>query len=360
MSAPKKRILIFSTAYFPLVGGAEIAVKEITDRLPEYEFVMITAKIDPSLSTHERMGNVECYRIGRGNRWDKFRLIAHGPRFAETLGAFHTVWSIMASYAGFAALRYKKRHPDVPYLLTLQEGDSRWDIYKHVWWCWPYFKQIFNRADRVQAISSYLARWAKRMGATCPVEIVPNGVTIDYFRLPHVSDGSTVVTVSRLVKKNGVDTLIGALTYLPDTITLTIAGSGEEEVSLKKLAAELLVSNRVQFLGSVSQTEIPELLHRSAVFCRPSRSEGLGIAFLEAMAAGVPVVATSVGGIPDFLKDGETGLVVVVDDPKDIAEKIKKIFGDPLLANKLSRNGRALVEEHYEWGSIAGRMKTLL
>ena len=71
----KKRILIFSTAYFPLIGGAEIAVKEITDRLPEYEFVLITAKIDPMLSSHERLGNVDYYRVGKGNPLDKYRLI---------------------------------------------------------------------------------------------------------------------------------------------------------------------------------------------------------------------------------------------------------------------------------------------
>ena len=69
----KPRILIFSTAYFPLVGGAEVAVKEITDRLSELEFVMLTAKLKPELPNIEKIGNVEVHRIGKGNHLDKFR-----------------------------------------------------------------------------------------------------------------------------------------------------------------------------------------------------------------------------------------------------------------------------------------------
>lgn len=124
---PAKRVLIFSTAYLPLVGGAEFAVKEITDRLGgEFEFVMLTARLDAKLPEIERIGNIEVHRIGEDNHWDKYRLVKVGWQEARKLGRFDLVWAIMASYGGFAALRYKKRNPAVPFLLTLQEGDSRW------------------------------------------------------------------------------------------------------------------------------------------------------------------------------------------------------------------------------------------
>src|SRR3989344_6719554 len=89
---------------------------------------------------------------------------------------------------------------------------------------------------------------------------------------------------------------------------LVIAGSGPQEQELKKLIRDLNIAGRVKFLGTVSQEELPALLATSGLFVRPSRSEGLGIAFLEAMAAEVPVIATPIGGIPDFLKDYVTGL----------------------------------------------------
>jgi len=84
----KKTILIFSTAYLPLIGGAEIAVKEITDRLPDYEFTLITARLKKELPTEEKIGNVQVYRIGKGNAFDKFRLILDGPKKAIELGKF--------------------------------------------------------------------------------------------------------------------------------------------------------------------------------------------------------------------------------------------------------------------------------
>ena len=159
-----------------------MAVKEITDRLPDYEFVMITAKLRSDLLDVEKVGNIEVHRLGNGNHWDKYRLIAPGGRYSSKLGHFDAIWGIMASYAGFAALRFKKQNMNMPFLLTLQEGDSRWQIYKHVWWCWPYFKQIFKKADKIQAISSYLADWARDLGAKNNIEVIPNGVDVDKFK----------------------------------------------------------------------------------------------------------------------------------------------------------------------------------
>ncbi len=390
----KKRILIFSTAYFPLIGGAEIAVKEITDRLTDFEFVMITAKIDPSLSTHDRHGNIEYYRLGRGNWFDKYRLILQGPRFAQTLGEFDGIWAIMASYAGFAALRYKQRHPNVPYLLTLQEGDSRWDIYKHVWWCWPYFKKIFTKADRIQAISNYLAQWAKDMGATCPIDVVPNGASFyadelvlkenllekDNFTSAQIKpefvneiekidkkyeltqDGVLIVTVSRLVKKNGVGDLIKAMKYLPDFYKLRIVGEGKLGGKLKRLTKKLKLESRVFFEGLVPHNKIWMYYHSAKVFVRPSLSEGLGNVFFEAMHLRKPVISTSVGGIPDFLKEGETGWFCEPKNPKSIADKILYILNTEHKAEvqRVVENARKMVERKYSWEGIALQMSKVI
>ena len=370
----KKRILIFSTAYLPFVGGAEVAVKEITGRIPEMEFVMITSKLDQKLPGVEKVGNKGVHRMGKGNYWDKYRLIWQGPRYASNLGHFDAIWGIMASYAGFAALRYRKRKK-TPFLLTLQEGDSRWQIYKHVWWCWPYFKQIFKRADKIQAISNYLADWARSLGAKCEVEVVANGVDIGKFRdigdkryeigdkikedFDIKENDSIVITVSRLVKKNGVGDLIKAMKFLDSEAHLLIAGDGELKDKLVLLVDRLGLVGRVHFLGRLNHEELLPYLQVSDVFCRPSLSEGLGNVFLEAMATGIPIVGTNVGGIPDFLVDGETGLFCKAGDPGDIAEKIKKILEDIDLRNKLVMNGRKLVEEKFSWDLIADKMKNI-
>lgn len=371
-----KRILIFSTAYAPFIGGAEIAVQEITAKMSDYAFVLLTARLDPRLPERETVGNVDVVRIGKGNRWDKLRLVLQGPGIAAGMGSFSLVWSIMASYSGFAALRFKKKHPQIPYLLTLQEGDSFRSIYAHVWWCWPYFKQIFKRADHIQAISLYLEAWAKRMGATCSVAVLPNGVDTNTFmassdetrdeaskivkeKLGIPGEALLVLTVSRLVKKNGIGDLVRAMTYLAPNIHLVVAGSGDMDESLHQSATHLGITDRVHFLGSIDQKEVARYLGASDVFCRPSLSEGLGNAFLEAMAAGVPVVATRVGGIPDFLVHEENGLFCEPRNPKDIAEKMKRLLDDDDLAEHLRRGAYKIVEQNYTWERVTTQMKNL-
>jgi hypothetical protein len=102
----KKRILIFSTAYFPFVGGAEVAMKEITDRLPDYELEMITAKMDRALPSQEKIGNMLVHRLGIGQpQFDKFFLALFGGFYGLSLhkkNNFSAVWALMASFNGFA------------------------------------------------------------------------------------------------------------------------------------------------------------------------------------------------------------------------------------------------------------------
>jgi glycosyltransferase involved in cell wall biosynthesis len=93
------------------------------------------------------------------------------------------------------------------------------------------------------------------------------------------------------------------------------------------------------------------------VFVRPSLSEGLGNSFLEAMALGLPIIGTKVGGIPDFLKDGETGLFCQVNNPEDVARKIRMIKGDPILREKLIKNGQGLVKTFYSWETIVSKFE---
>lgn len=374
-----KRILIFSTAYLPLIGGAEIAVKEITERLADLEFVLITARLNSAFPQIEKIGNIEVHRVGKGNAWDKFRLIINGPKYAKKLGKFDSVWSIMASYAGFAALRYKINNSKIPFLLTLQEGDSNAHIYKHVWWCWWYFVKIFKKANFIQVISSSLSNWARSLGAFCPISVVPNGVNLKNFisknsgnnilnkkrlqeRLLLPQDSKIIITVSRLVEKNGVADIIKSLTFLPISAHLVIAGQGPLEKDLRQLVKREELEKRVHFLGEVNHSELAELLWGSDVFCRPSLSEGLGNAFLEAMAAGLPTVGTPVGGIPDFLTEGQTGWFCAPNNPLSIADKIIYIFNknNSATVELVKAKARQLVVSKFNWDIIAAKMQELL
>ena len=142
-------------------------------------------------------------------------------------------------------------------------------------------------------------------------------------------------------------------------IKLLIIGSGQDEKKLKDLVKKLDLENSILFLGGILHQDLPQYLALADVFVRPSLSEGLGNVFLEAMAAGLPIIGTPVGGILDFLKDGETGLFCRIKNPKSIAEKIKEILSDDRLREKLIQNGQKLAEEKYSWDIIARQMEKI-
>ena len=374
----KPRVLIFSIAYEPLIGGAELAVRYITDRLLSYEFDLVTCRFDSKHKPEEQIGNVHVYRIGFGNRLGRYLYPIQAASFAKKLQHkknYSMVWSIMAAYASAAALLFLKSFPKVKFLLTLQEGDTIEHIHKQVRGFRGKWQEIFKRADHIQAISRFLADWARSEGAVCPIEVVPNGVDLEKFRnQPRRKVGAptaasenskfVIITTSRLVLKNGIDTLIKAAAELKfhiphSTFHIQILGSGPEEENLKKLARDLKLDDLVQFYGSIEPDKIPEYLSQADIFVRPSRSEGLGTSFLEAMAAGLPVVGTPVGGIPDFLIDGVNGLFCKPEDPKDLSAKIKQLITDDELRNRLSQNGQRSILEKYGWDGIAQQMDAI-
>lgn len=373
-----KRAVIFSTAYFPLVGGAEVAMKEVTDLLPDWQFDLICARIQRGLPSTEKIGNVMVHRVGFGRPIDKYLLPLLGPirAFQVSSFRFQVIWSLMASYGGFAALAYKWLHPRTPMLLTLQEGDPLEHYAKRTGSLAFLHKAVFERADAVQAISKFLADWSTKMGFKGKPEVVPNGVDAKKFAgdRRQTADGRTklrhelgyddqdvvIVTVSRLSLKNGVDDLIRSVTNLPSQYKALIVGDGEDREKLLTLVEQKGLKDRVAFVGKQNHDELPALLHASDIFCRPSLSEGLGNAFLEAMAAGLPIIGTPVGGIPDFLIDGETGVFCKPRDPESIAAAVQRIQTEPGLREKLIRNGEALVRSSYDWDGIAKRIGGIL
>lgn len=389
------RIAVFSLAYSPFVGGAELAIKEITDRITEHDFFCFTHKFERGWPVEERIGNVKIFRLGSGgyNLWQKFFYVFQAWRAAEKehrRQPIDVIWAMMAAYGGLAALLFKLHHPRIPMLLTLQEGDSEEHILRRVGIFYPLWRWIFKKADRIQAISNYLADFARKHGARCPIEVVPNGVDIKKFQINSLPAGDypkgnksqnlnikIIITTSRLVYKNGIDTLISAVAELKKLqaagYRLQVLGIGPDEQKLKNLAVELGVADNIQFFGYIDPEKISEYLMAADIFVRPSRSEGLGSSFLEAMAAGLPIIGTPVGGIPDFLEEYNenhaknyanntgkpNGLFVKVNDHKALADKVVLLLKDDQLRKKLGENGRQLVFENYSWDKISGKMSQI-
>jgi glycosyltransferase involved in cell wall biosynthesis len=161
-------------------------------------------------------------------------------------------------------------------------------------------------------------------------------------------DAPLLGNVAALVGHKDQDTLVRALPMvlerLPD-LRLLIAGEGALRDELESLIEELDVGHAVTLLGH--RRDVPQLLRALDAFVLSSKKEGLGTSVLDAMACELPVVATAGGGIPEMVHDGETGLLVPVQQPHALAAAIVRIFEDKALARRLGRNGRALVERQF-------------
>lgn len=410
MNAPRT-VLIISLAYFPdFVGGAEVAIEETAKRISPEDIVfhMVTLRLSAALPREETIGNVRVHRIGFGNTGalNKFLFQFLAAWKAYTLHRTHhydALWAVMAHSAGVPAALFKFCAPRVPLILTLQEGDPPSRIERTMLLVWPLFSRAFKKADIVQSISTFLGKWARVRGFTGPLEVIPNGVHTRHFSqeyppraIDEVKDqlGKAMgevflVTVSRLVHKNALDDVITALAMLPEHVKFIIIGTGPLEKKLKLEARSLKLEARVLFVGHIGHEELPKYLKACDIFVRPSRSEGMGNAFIEAFAAGLPVVATQEGGIADFLFDpdrnnthkraisngaGEkllpederwnrpvpsfqTGWAVDRDAPKQIAEAVKDIMAHPEKMRAVVATARAMVEEKYDWDIIAKDMR---
>jgi glycosyltransferase involved in cell wall biosynthesis len=173
---------------------------------------------------------------------------------------------------------------------------------------------------------------------------------------PAASQGRGIVFVGRLVRAKGAHHLLAAVHTLPPALveTVTIVGDGPERPALQKQAAGMEVE--VRFTGHLDRRGVSTAIGASAVVCAPSQppspqdpwTEALGLVNVEAQALGVPVVAHRVGGVPEAVRDGETGLLVDPGDVDTLAASLERVLSDVALQQRLAAAGRRHVEEHFD------------
>jgi glycosyltransferase involved in cell wall biosynthesis len=232
-------------------------------------------------------------------------------------------------------------------------------------------KKVILDSDACTANSRATADRAHGISGRGDIRVIAMGVDIDFFAksvgrvtTPNHEgrQDKIILFAGRLIDVKGVEHLVKAFPAVLEkqaNAKLLVVGSGPCKEDLVSLSERLHLQEKVVFQDAVSQEELVRYYSMADVFVLPSvttdegETEGLGVVLLEAMASGVPVIGTGVGGIPDIIKDGETGLLAVEKNPKDLAEKICRLLTDGDLRKKVTENGLRLVTQKFSWDGIA-------
>lgn len=212
------------------------------------------------------------------------------------------------------------------------------------------FRLATKLVNRVVCVSHDGARLSIEEGAAPEkVRTIWNGIDITKFTYKAPAAGGPVVAVARLCPEKDVSTLLDAVALAarrdPD-VRLEIAGDGPSRADLERHASQLKIGAHVRFLGEVR--DVSALLARASMFVLPSLTEGISLTLLEAMARGLPVVATAVGGNPEVIVDGETGYLVPSGASGLMAERLLQLRNDPDRARDFGQSGRARIEQHFD------------
>ncbi|PJI94124.1 glycosyltransferase family 4 protein [Luteimicrobium subarcticum] len=221
-------------------------------------------------------------------------------------------------------------------------------------------RSALARASAITACSAYVARDLERFGGDpAGVVVVPNGIDLDEPPGPPPAwlPERYVLAVGRVVHTKGFDLLVRAVASL-DRVHLVVGGDGPERGRLEALSDELGMADRVTFPGRLARPEIVAAMAGADCLVVPSRVEAFGIVVLEGWRAGVPVVATSHGGPPEFVDDGRTGYLVDPEDVVALSRAIDEVVRDPARAQEVAEAGRRRVEG-FTWAAVAGRYEEL-
>ncbi len=375
------KILLINYEYPPLGGGAGQATAELAR-----EF---------AASGHQPLVLTSRFR---GQPWEeivagvRLRRVAVVRRRADRCTPAEML-TFLASASVVAWREIRSRQPDVtiaffgipsgpvgwllrltagvPYIVSLRGGDvpgfQPYDLAFFHRLLGPSIRLLWRQAAAVVANSAGLRVLARRGAPAQPVWVIPNGVDAQTFHPAAENErpsGAPVrlLFVGRVVFQKGLDVLLRALAALPADAAweLEIIGDGDQRAALTAEAARLGLAARIIFAGWCDRARIAERYRAADVFVFPSRDEGMPNVVLEAMASGLPIVATAIAGSEELVRAGENGHLVPAADAAALAAALAQLLADPARRRALGRASRAIVEREYTWARVAAAYLEML
>jgi len=373
------RVLLINYEYPPLGGGAGNATRHLARELAGlgHEPLVLTSAFK-RLSRKERVDGVIIHRVPalrrREDRSNPVEMLSF--MIGGSLAALRLAWQKRPEAAvaffglpGGPIAWGLKRVLGLPYVVSLRGGDvpgfEPEALARYHRLAGGVIRRLWRSADAVVANSHGLAALARKSAPWLSVEVIPNGVDPARFAprfLPRDWGEPRFGFAGRLVRQKGVDVLLQALARLPreTNVHLEIVGDGPERPALEAQAEALGLSDRVFFKGWLPSSRMPAFYQRIDLLVLPSREEGMPNVVLEAMAAGLPVMATRVAGTEELVLAGGTGWLTRPGDPDALAVCLAQAAADAGQRERLGRAGRERVEASYTWRHAAEAYAALL
>jgi teichuronic acid biosynthesis glycosyltransferase TuaC len=391
------RVVMASHAYPTFSGGNAgefvhgLASALVSLRHEVYAVIPWEPRIEESGSLMDGV-HLEPYlardRISYGNASNAY--VRH-PRLAVALSLFyalvklyqvikeqqvdiiHAHWVVPMGFVASLA----KVVTGIPLVITMHGRDVYFKpedgyIVPALWYVKPFLRFAFRQADRLVAVSQDCYNHARLAGAPAgKMQVIYNGTDLNRFfpsedatnelrrRYRIATDAKLVLSVRSLLFRKGLDVLVRAMSRVLEVeplALLLLVGEGPERENLTALRDGLGLQDKVLFAGHVPNAELAPYENACDLFVIPSRQESFGIAAIEAMACGKPVIGTAVGGLNEIIDDYRTGVLVEPDNIQQLADAIIRVLADKELAASLSRNALRKVEADYSWLNVASRM----
>lgn len=377
----KPRYLVLTELFLPTKGGTAVWFDEVYRRLGDKGTHIVTADV-PGAAAHDRHHPNTVHRLDlRRVAWLRpesllmyLRLFIHSLWLAATrrFTAIHAGRALPEGLVAWAVARLTFHK-----LVIYAHGEelTTWGKGRK----YRAMRFALRHADKVIANSEFTRDELLKMDVDSErIKLIYPGVDVERFRpgLPcddlkrsiGLAQAQTLIlAVGRLSRRKGFDTVIRALRRILDEgfdVRFALIGIGEDMGYLKKLAHELGVDDRVDFLGHVPMVDLPRWYNACDVFLMPNReingdTEGFGMVFLEAAACGKLAIAGCAGGTGAAVLHGETGFRVDGSDEREIVERLEQLIADPALRERLGDNAHRRVVAEFSWQSVAQRTLAL-
>lgn len=367
------RVLMFDNEFPPLGGGTGVLNQRLLEewsRDPDLRVDLVTSSRsanrweETSFAERIRLFKVPVHNanLHHARNIELIRYFFRGWAQARRLLAAHAYdVSFAFSTVPAGAISHRLwRESGLPYVVSLQGPDIPGFEARYRWmypWLKPFLRRIWRGAAVVTACSQAHRDLARRTAPAREFQIVPNAVDVRRFTpgVRPAADGTVrCLCVGRLIERKGQAHLLKALAQVKreglNSIRVTFAGTGDAEAGLKAETAALGLDDRVVFAGVVAQEDMPSLYREADVFVLPSQNEGMSMAWMEAMASGLPLIVTETGGTHELVRDN--GVVVPWNDPAALAAALRALAEDPGRRRRMGLRSREIVQA-YGWTSFA-------